>query len=1105
MDFQLNRDIQNTGQGTHEAAHKRGMSVAGNTAAMGNQSRLQNGLLMGTPGLGNQGVIQFHGEGTYANAQEERARLSASHGGADTSGAHFQIEHALGFQSANPLNRKRSTVKAYEGILFAYAEIYLAHRLHIGTGKNVKNYRVRNIKSVSVPEETLNGVLECFEAKIQEFVEQKKEEIQAIVTPVFEAINTKFAGQVDIKLLQGFLIPFLDQWTGDIGRLVFTFFQMLPEEFRVLFSDTDMQHCLEDVLMERLMSALFKCLQTLLGFTNIYEPNVMPTKDRGFDTDDDYRDHQRTAVYDDGHMGNAVQLNQLGYARIYQYYTRRGFLNQTEIEIANDSFLWMVENMFEVQVMESDLEEASELPKIEDVPLRTIQVTPEERCEMVLSRLAMIHGQWPDVCAEALVRYHVIGRHDETRSAVLELLNLGRVGDLALPVICSPEFMDFFKGTEIFPGICAELALRQVYIESYMSNLDPLFAELPTMPVRQMIDLMQVFLTVKAQDEALLGEICTKMFGDAPVSLLRQAFGADEPSLECLMEVVDFIKGYRQCAPDDRIYWFGRYIRQASFQFCLEVICQNEQFSLEAFWEIIVKTALSFAEADNLEILWQMLMSIFQGADLELISQSTEILQAIRQKLDEGEDQRQEFWQETAPFLTGILMQAERIPDIHSVAADLLASFVKEPEEGGTDYGKHTLDAFGENGEAFIQMIESDNPGLIAQAVMEMTGTPLQCMLPSLIDRIKNADALASACLMIMEVLVQGEAEETFDLLLLRLMELGKHTVISPELLAALITNIGPDMSGQLCALAFCLISQVKLINQEDFFANVSRLLAEKTMASGLGEDPEMRTVFKELIKYGLSKGSPGISACLIRALPNPENWAGALLGGDPKQIVFLMRELALSGEAWGWDLITLSLESEEVFEAATAFLASLLSSEEFKQQPAMSAVFMELFQIGLKKNYIDLCLRLIHVLPGDPAIWVGALVHKKRDAIMSIMSMLAQADAAQEVWCHNLALAFLLSCNDLPLLLALLNGSIDYGGLWDSIIKAFSTNPLTIQMVGEQDQMILEMTQIALIRSNGRDIAMDSLRELIGGYLSLEGLPESFIQFLKRMGALPA
>jgi len=92
-----------------------------------------------------------------------------------------------------------------------------------------------------------------------------------------------------------------------------------------------------------------------------------------------YRSDQRTAL-EEGHVGNAVQLNQLGYAFI------KDFQQRSEAEgrhAADDSYDTMVEHIGSVEY------------GTEGGATRTAGVSAEERAEMELSR-RVARGEWLD-------------------------------------------------------------------------------------------------------------------------------------------------------------------------------------------------------------------------------------------------------------------------------------------------------------------------------------------------------------------------------------------------------------------------------------------------------------------------------------------------------------------------------------------------------------------------------------------------------------------------------------------------------------------------------------------------------------------------------------
>lgn len=115
----------------------------------------------------------------------------------------------------------------------------------------------------------------------------------------------------------------------------------------------------------------------------------------GFQTDREYRDHQYNAVTDtpaSNGVGNAVQLNQLGYAQTYQH--NKTFDSNLKM-LAHDSFFHMAKNMSgkELEYYEKGTHE-----------LKKRTITPEEAAEMSLARLTMSCGSYPNIDVENRVR-----------------------------------------------------------------------------------------------------------------------------------------------------------------------------------------------------------------------------------------------------------------------------------------------------------------------------------------------------------------------------------------------------------------------------------------------------------------------------------------------------------------------------------------------------------------------------------------------------------------------------------------------------------------------------------------------------------------------------
>lgn len=105
--------------------------------------------------------------------------------------------------------------------------------------------------------------------------------------------------------------------------------------------------------------------------------------------DEVYRDHQYAAV-SEGRVGNAIQLNQLGYSVMYQH---DASVSAEARKKADNSFAQMVVNLKSMPYYEKDSHQR-----------REVQVTKEERAEMILARLAMQVGVFPSRKIENIVR-----------------------------------------------------------------------------------------------------------------------------------------------------------------------------------------------------------------------------------------------------------------------------------------------------------------------------------------------------------------------------------------------------------------------------------------------------------------------------------------------------------------------------------------------------------------------------------------------------------------------------------------------------------------------------------------------------------------------------
>lgn len=98
-----------------------------------------------------------------------------------------------------------------------------------------------------------------------------------------------------------------------------------------------------------------------------------------------YRQTQRTLV-EDGNVGDAVQINQLGYA-----YIRPTLQKSVAADQADDSFNVMVENMHSVTYADGPVN-------------KTVMVTAKQRAEMHLSRQVVLTKRYPTLAEENIVR-----------------------------------------------------------------------------------------------------------------------------------------------------------------------------------------------------------------------------------------------------------------------------------------------------------------------------------------------------------------------------------------------------------------------------------------------------------------------------------------------------------------------------------------------------------------------------------------------------------------------------------------------------------------------------------------------------------------------------
>jgi hypothetical protein len=115
--------------------------------------------------------------------------------------------------------------------------------------------------------------------------------------------------------------------------------------------------------------------------------NRLQADESGFNAQTYRRDQRR--LIESGQVGNAVQLNQLGYAFIDGF--QDDSLLDFNAEAADDSYDMMVQNLGQVTYGHGD----------KDV---TVDVSPQERAEMYLARRAAKSGEWPTRDEENVAR-----------------------------------------------------------------------------------------------------------------------------------------------------------------------------------------------------------------------------------------------------------------------------------------------------------------------------------------------------------------------------------------------------------------------------------------------------------------------------------------------------------------------------------------------------------------------------------------------------------------------------------------------------------------------------------------------------------------------------
>lgn len=937
MNLQKNLQPQGGHNRERKPSERGTASYAGRSSmAAGNQAALLTGSICDI--TGNQQILQLYPQGTYGNKDNERKRLAASHNGADTSGTCFEIEHAIGFAAVNPTEMKRENLTAYESALFAYAEIYLAHRVHIGTGR-ASNYTMPGI--LKMPKEIMemqpsmqqfNSVLENFiQSNSQKFVEVAQLAISAYLEKLGETREKK-----NKKTFMEFLPYYLDHWVSFIQDLGMTFLGQFDDQSK---SDI-LKNGWADFVKDRCLNQLLSELQLGLRFRRSAKFPYTMMLDRGFESDKDYREHQKAAVYEEQHIGNAVQLNQLGYAQIYDYILRRNPETFTELQIANDSFLYMVEHMLSVEVIDTQGKPDSQTDMPPDkittkdqILYKTIFVTPEERCEMILARLSMVHKHWPGVLEEALVRFYIIGEYKDplVRKMVLDTLDKGVVYP-EKPRELLEVLLKYFTNSPLYIRILQDFYTRRIDTTTDVEILCNLFYKIPEMPVSEKLDTMSVLIAKLSSENDDVKKMCNELFGDVSQHLLLQALGICQPVLEDLENVAVIIKGNSKFSAGDQWSWFKRYLKITSFDFCREALRSAKDFKLNDFWGAVVERLLSFSECDDVQTLTELLAIICENQ--LLWNQLEAVLKKIQDLTDVDEDAMDELWQCIAPLLNDLNSALAEFPSIKPIINKLYLLMVNESESDSNQDGyprqQERWQMLGIGQE--LNGVLSDDPQLIVDAITALVVSQRTVFLPALLNQLKDAELMAQVCWIALgctEAMEEQERKNAVWLinnLFIRLEELGTREKIGLNMLIDLLSETPLDMHDALLAITSCIVAQVKMEPSDDII-EVAYIFVEITENSTLTENPEMLNNFARLIEIGSRMENPKVYGELVEILLEGGEWYDALIDGDAKSVVNLMVSYIAVDMPWAHRLLSLAISSCQDIDMLGALI---VSDEEF-------------------------------------------------------------------------------------------------------------------------------------------------------------------------------
>lgn len=755
---------------------------------------------------GNQMALQLAGEGTYADKERERQRLSSKYN-SNVSGTNFEFEHVLGFSAMNPRNFQRASVRHYEGIQFAYAEIRLAHRLHIGTGKGTKNHMYKMLRKIqrSNDENWFDARMEEFSNHWLEYAKQLTPECKALVLPIVAECRNCEVSETDRRYessIQEVFIKHMDELMLYIEKSTEICLSCVSGVLQDFLQYQDIRDVYREYVLQEVTNVLYNCIREELGMAPVTDfASVSPIKERGFESDEVYRRDQAAAIYEKGQVGDAVQLNQLGYAAIYDYYRRHGYMKPEMVLITNDSFLHMVECMNQIEAMEAErkIQKPNEDVPSDDKSYRIIQVTAEERCEMILARIAMLHGVYPDVCAEVLVRFYIMEKPGDEgiREAVLELMYRGSIGDKFRTAVDQAEFLAYFQGKSFYADSIGILA--QFGISDDEKAFQTVIHNLPNMSVTSMLVVMGQLVSAMNMNQMedwkreLFSDMCASEFlctDDLQINLLFGNVQLNQTTFDVLLSII--MNAPSPGNVHDKRLWFRNRIYPFGYLDCMEMVLLAREMGF--LWQELINHMMLLPESDNFLNLVSLFRVILTSSDLSLLSEASSVVWRLSGMLSkEALDVQIKFINDAAELLNGLPGPMEDSFEMKGLFAQLLALLTKQPETGeDVDYGLLTLCKFSkcsqEEGADILSGFKSDDPEVLLQSIGLFVESPNCLMLPYYLERVENPNMLV----LVLDMLYNQGCDNISLVkeILLRITQLGEHEEIDPFLFTKMLEKL---------------------------------------------------------------------------------------------------------------------------------------------------------------------------------------------------------------------------------------------------------------------------------------------------------------------------